>query len=173
MSPHYADLRGGKEVMVGYLAEELLSHVKGHTGLTISGGEPFEQAKALAQLVQHVTMSSDIDVMCYSGFTLNEIRSGPKEWAELLSMLDILIDGEYREEEPTDLVWRGSENQKMILLSKRAEKYMQYVNMRMSGPRQLHLEIGDSGRIHIIGIPSRGDLRRLTKALEEKGIFLL
>lgn len=172
MSPNFADLRGGKVVLVEELAEELLSHATGHTGLTISGGEPFEQAKALAELIARITMNSDLDVMCYSGFTLEEIRCGPPEWTELLSLIDILIDGEYREEEPTDLIWRGSENQKMFIISNRAEKYTQYVKMRLHGPRRLHLEIGDSGSIHIIGIPSRGDLDRLKKSLEGKGIFL-
>ncbi|MGF1488865.1 MAG: 4Fe-4S single cluster domain-containing protein [Prochloraceae cyanobacterium] len=67
-------------------------------GVTFSGGEPFLQAEALAELAR-IVKKSGLSVMSFSGFTLEELRSpqAPQGSQELLNELDILIDGPYVE----------------------------------------------------------------------------
>ena len=58
--------------------------------------------------------------MCYSGYTLNEIlKSNDKDKLNLLSIIDILIDGKF-EKENTDnhIKYAGSNNQVMYFLNK-------------------------------------------------------
>ena len=84
-------------VAVESLACQILSNPR-NTGVTFSGGEPFWQAPALAQLARQVK-AAGLNVMAFTGFTLEELRDpcGPAGAIELLQELDLLIDGPYIE----------------------------------------------------------------------------
>ena len=88
--------RGARPADPGLL-ERLVDGVCASAGLTlvgISGGEPFAQAEAVADLVAAVRARRDMSVLCYSGFTLEHLRRSPAA-GRLLGLLDILIDGPY------------------------------------------------------------------------------
>ncbi|MGH1394801.1 MAG: 4Fe-4S single cluster domain-containing protein [Trichormus sp.] len=84
-------------VTVDSLVEQILSKPQ-NTGVTFSGGEPFWQAPALADLARKVK-AADLNVMSFSGFTLKQLQSesAPPGSQELLAELDILIDGPFVE----------------------------------------------------------------------------
>ncbi|WP_107667897.1 4Fe-4S single cluster domain-containing protein [Cyanothece sp. BG0011] len=65
-------------------------------GVTFSGGEPFWQASALADLARQVK-ARGLNVMSFTGFTLEKLQSeyAPAGSQDLLAQLDILIDGAY------------------------------------------------------------------------------
>ncbi|ADI62832.1 4Fe-4S single cluster domain-containing protein [Trichormus azollae] len=69
-----------------------------NTGVTFSGGEPFWQASALANLARKVKVAG-LNVMAFTGFTLKQLQSesAPPGSEELLEQLDILIDGPFVE----------------------------------------------------------------------------
>jgi anaerobic ribonucleoside-triphosphate reductase activating protein len=69
-----------------------------NTGVTFSGGEPFWQASALANLARKVK-AAGLNVMAFTGFTLKQLQSesAPPGSEELLEQLDILIDGPFVE----------------------------------------------------------------------------
>lgn len=77
------------------LVERILSNPR-NQGLTLSGGEPFWQAEALAQLARQIKQAG-LNVMSFTGFTLAELRSpqAPAGAQDLLNQLDILIDGPF------------------------------------------------------------------------------
>ncbi|MEM7066949.1 MAG: 4Fe-4S single cluster domain-containing protein [Cyanobacteria bacterium P01_B01_bin.77] len=85
-------------------------------GVTFSGGEPFWQAAALAEVARRVK-AKGLNVMSFSGFTLTELQANnaPQGAQDLLDQLDILIDGPYVESlaihEPTSPV--SSRNQRV------------------------------------------------------------
>jgi len=95
---------------------ELVLSEPSHEGVTFSGGEPFWQASALAEVARRVK-AHGLNVMSFSGFTLEELQSdrAPAGAPELLQELDILIDGPYLESQaindPTSPV--SSRNQKV------------------------------------------------------------
>ncbi|MFZ4727155.1 MAG: 4Fe-4S single cluster domain-containing protein [Pseudanabaena sp.] len=82
-------------VSVEELAERILSE-PANQGVTFSGGEPFLQATALADLAKQVK-AAGLNVMSFTGYTLSELRSpsAPEGAVDLLNQLDILIDGPY------------------------------------------------------------------------------
>jgi anaerobic ribonucleoside-triphosphate reductase activating protein len=84
-------------VTVDSLVEQILSKPQ-NTGVTFSGGEPFWQAPALADLARKVK-AAGLNVMSFSGFTLKQLQSesAPPGSQELLAELDILIDGPFVE----------------------------------------------------------------------------
>lgn len=99
-------------------------------GLTLLGGEPFEpenqpEVLALCKAVRQKFPGKTI--WCYSGYMLETDmlagRLGPKNITmELLSQLDVLVDGEFHEAEKNpDLRFRGSGNQRLIDVKKALE----------------------------------------------------
>ena len=96
-------------------------------GLTLLGGEPFEPVnqRALLPFVRRVReIYPDKTIWAYSGYTFDtDLAPGGKVHCEctdeLLSMLDILVDGEFVEElKDITLVFRGSSNQRVIDVQK-------------------------------------------------------
>ena len=80
---------------VDTLVEKITSNPN-HEGVTFSGGEPFWQAPALADLARQVK-ARGLNVMSFTGFTLEKLQSeyAPAGTRDLLAQLDILIDGAY------------------------------------------------------------------------------
>ncbi len=100
--------------------DAILEHAKGNPlldGITFSGGDPFEQAKAFAVLARQAKKLG-LDIMTYTGYTYEYIlenSSRHRGWEELLDETDILVDGRYEAAKRNLLLkFRGSENQRMI-----------------------------------------------------------
>ena len=152
--------------------QEILSLSPEHTGITVTGGEPFQQASALTGLVKMIRQYSALDIFVYSGFTLEQIRTGPEPAQELLGQVDVLIDGAYRKDLPTQRIWRGSANQGMHILSKRAKHYQRFTHMEYKELRPLQISMDDNGTLHIIGIPEPGFLDQLNSRMQNRGVIL-
>lgn len=86
-------------------------------GFTITGGEPFEQAEELSELITFLKLLNE-DILIYTGYSLNDLRSNPSgDIQSILDSISVLIDGEYIEERNTDAPLRGSDNQKISILN--------------------------------------------------------
>ena len=92
-------------------------------GITITGGEPFEQAKGCAELAKMIKAKNK-NVWCYTGFKLEElVRKKDPDINKLLDNVDVLVDGPYKEElRDLDIEFRGSLNQRILHLDKRRER---------------------------------------------------
>lgn len=115
-NPETHSFDGGTLVTV----DAILEHAKGNPlldGITFSGGDPFEQAKAFAVLARQAKKLG-LDIMTYTGYTYEYIlenSSRHRGWEELLDETDILVDGRYEAAKRNLLLkFRGSENQRMI-----------------------------------------------------------
>lgn len=96
-------------------------------GLTLLGGEPFEpeNQNVLVRLLRNVKFRyPQKDVWCYTGYTLETILSNGSSYRcsvtdELLSLIDVLVDGRYINElRDITLAFRGSSNQRLIDVKK-------------------------------------------------------
>ena len=98
-------------------------------GLSLLGGEPFEPQNqmALVGLLRKVRERyPSKTVWCYSGYTLEQLRGESRARCEvtdeMLSMIDVLVDGRFvMEKKNIRLRFRGSENQRLIDLNKTRE----------------------------------------------------
>lgn len=99
-------------------------------GLSLLGGEPFEpqNQKVLISLLRKVKERyPEKDIWCYSGYLfdkelLSESRARCEYTDEMLSMLDVLVDGRFVEAlKDIRLVFRGSSNQRVIDVKKSLE----------------------------------------------------
>ena len=82
-------------VTIDSIVEKVLNNPR-NEGITFSGGEPFWQSPALAQLAQKLKAKGLI-VMSFSGFTREQLQVAniPMGSQDLLQQLDVLIDGAY------------------------------------------------------------------------------
>lgn len=152
------------------IAAELNPYLENLDGISISGGEPFDQAEGLAALVRLLRSQRDCEVLIYTGYVLNELQQQGGAVAELLAMTDILIDGPFEVDTANTLQWRGSDNQCVHLLSPRAQRYAAIIDQPMPDIRPLSLQQLAPGRYRLIGIPHRGDMERYRQALASRGI---
>ena len=98
--------------------DDLVQLVKedGMSNVSFSGGDPFYQAEAFTELARRIKEETSKTIWCWSGFTLEEIEADPV-MREMLPWLDVLVDGPFLlEERDTDLLFRGSPNQRIIYL---------------------------------------------------------
>lgn len=160
----------GRPVPVADAAREVLALLPGADGLTISGGEPFDQAAGVLALVRAVREVRPVEVLVYSGYDLDEIAGSGSESADLLSEIDLLVAGRFVAEQPNLLPWRGSDNQVVHVLSARAERHRREAETPRAGPSRLSVQMLGSGSFRVIGIPARGDLAKAVTALAARGI---
>ena len=81
-----------------------------------SGGDPMYQAPAFTELARRIKEETGKTIWCWTGFTLEEVQAD-KEMAAMLPYLDVLVDGPFiLEQRDTDLLFRGSPNQRIIYL---------------------------------------------------------
>lgn len=85
------------------------------SGLSLLGGEPFQNVDGLLGLVKRVRKECpDKNIWAWSGYTFEELVTDSSR-LELLTHCDVLIDGKFvLEQRNLKLKWRGSENQRVL-----------------------------------------------------------
>ncbi len=114
-NPQTHDFKGGyyidiKEIIMMMKENPLLD------GITLSGGEPMEQADTCAILAEEAKKIG-LNVWVYTGYCWEELQKD--FYKKLLSFTDVLVDGAFIEElRSLELRFRGSSNQRMIDVQK-------------------------------------------------------
>jgi anaerobic ribonucleoside-triphosphate reductase activating protein len=119
-NPHTHSFEGGTLIDIDDIIKQMKSNPL-LDGITLSGGDPFEQAEALSELAQRVK-SMGYNVMTYTGYTFEYILENKdkiKGWDRLINETDILVDGRFEIAKKSMLLkFRGSENQRIIDVKK-------------------------------------------------------
>ncbi len=149
------------------LAENIISGKDEIEGVTLSGGEPFEQN--LLELDDFLTaiQEAGLSVMCYTGNEYASLKNDPK-YKGILSKIDILVDGPYIESQNNGELWRGSSNQQFIFLSDRYA-YLKRKILNARG-REIEMDLNLNNELDITGIPERVFLERIEDSLSKSGI---
>ena len=129
--------------------DELLSDIQQHTptveGISISGGEPLDQAPALAIFLQQYKQSKLGSALLFSGYSYQAITQNA-QYAAVLPYLDVLISGPYQKENAIPGGFPASSNQEIILLSQ------VYTLVDLHTQVATQINITNNGEIHISGI---------------------
>jgi anaerobic ribonucleoside-triphosphate reductase activating protein len=141
------------------LAEELCS-IADLDGVTLSGGEPFEQAAACAQFAEMIARTAR-SLMVFSGYPYKLLAGSPHpEVQRLLSSIDLLVAGPYvrgRAIPPEN--WRASDNQELLVLTPKGQQALN--RHQIDGPC-VELTVDGKG-ISYSGFPDSEDLVWLSK----------
>lgn len=114
-NPQTHDMNGGTLTSIAEIKEQIAKNGL-LDGITFSGGEPFLQPEACAEIAGWAK-NRGLNIVSYSGFTYEQLQSMPNV-QEFLNLVDILIDGPFiMKEKSLTLTFRGSKNQRVIDLN--------------------------------------------------------
>ena len=145
--------------------EEAVAHLLAHpqvTGLTFSGGEPMLQAAGLAAVARLARRRRELSIICYTGFTLEQLRARPPGPGveDLLGEIDVLIDGPYVAALNDRRGLRGSANQRVHHLTDRLRGFD-----FERAPRRIEIHLRDDYAL-LVGIPTSEQLKAFEQAFE-------
>jgi anaerobic ribonucleoside-triphosphate reductase activating protein len=144
---------------IGELAGRILS-IEGIDGVTFSGGEPFAQARPLAELGL-LLRDAGLNVVTYSGYTCEELGTGTDpDWPALLAVTDLLIAGPFVAGLTCSESLAGSGNQQVIPLGTRLRSYQENCPGEYPGG-MTEFSIDTDGTITTSGFPDQALLRQI------------
>ncbi|GAB3868281.1 4Fe-4S single cluster domain-containing protein [Dactylosporangium cerinum] len=149
-NPHLWTFRGGHLTPADELAARVLA--TDTTGLTLLGGEPFDQAAALAKVAAAV-QAAGRSVMTFTGYTTAQldraVATGRADVAALLAGTDLLVAGPFLADrlDPAR-PWVGSTNQEFILLTGR---FPHLLDDLAGTPDRVEVTVDPDGRVAVNG----------------------
>ena len=160
-SRHTWDAEGGRDMAVTTLLRLAGSYRPTPTGLTLSGGEPTDQAPAVAALaIGFREAFPDAELVLYTGLSWRALM---RRFPWLAEPFDVIVAGRYaRTREATALT--GSANQEVRLLTERAREL--YAGWESWPRHALQVGAGGPGELITVGIP---DTARLNRAADRVG----
>jgi anaerobic ribonucleoside-triphosphate reductase activating protein len=133
----------------------------GDEGLTLLGGEPFDQPAA-TEVLARAARAAGLGVIAFTGYRHGQIRDRGGSALNALSFIDLLVDGPFVETEPElDRSLVGSRNQSFIPLS---ERYRQFEPSQH--PQRLDVRVLPTGEIRIAGFVDTPGADQLADALK-------
>lgn len=126
-------------------------------GVTILGGEPFDQPEALGELAELI-QGLGLSIMTFSGYLIEDLRKRP-ECEKLIAAADLLIDGPFvKGKLDLSRPWVGSSNQRYHFLTSR---YRHLENALSSIDNKVEVRVGEDGTISINGMITQQNLSEL------------
>lgn len=166
------DERGGLDCSIDDVADQVFGAVAkyGLTGVTLTGGEPFQQADAVVGLLARVraatVMGNELDVLVFTGYTqAAAARISP----ELFASADALVAGPYRRRRPGEGSLLASSNQELVLRTELART--RFAKWQPASRSRMQIA-ASGGDLFLVGLPAAGDLDRLAARLSERGVRL-
>lgn len=147
-NPHLWSSDSGQDVSIKALAERAVA--SGAQGVTLLGGEPFEQAPAFAAFARLVS-AHGLSVMAFTGYRRTHLSGAdaPAGAADLLAATDLLVDGPYVADAP-DLArpWVGSTNQEFHFLT---DRYRHLADELSVLPDRVEIRVALTGEVRLNG----------------------
>lgn len=156
---------GGKSISVVDVFNWVASIQNDFDGITVSGGEPFQQYEQLISFLHLVKKKTNLTVHCFSGYYLNELEENFPDKL-FLKYIDYLVDGRYIKEQHENTNVKGSENQSVF----RIIDEVPVQQKKTSASKKWSLNISNDDRIYMTGVPKKNELKDLCNELAEVGI---
>lgn len=139
-----------------------LLRVKGRNGLTITGGEPSDQADVLQPLlVDFKSQFPDAELVLYTGLRWSVFQA---KFPTLADISDLVVAGPYVQSLPATTALAGSSNQEIKLLTPLATKlfagYEQWPKNRVQVSKTI-----SSNELTLVGIPNTAAIQKTTRTM--------
>ena len=153
-------------VNISEVFELLESWLPTADGITITGGEPFDQFHQLKEILRFVQNFDHINSFVYSGYEQEELANQLKK---LNGLIDIIMTGpldiSYSQSKPL----RGSDNQRLSSLTSVGVALLNQINESPTNLSQLNVAF-DGETTWIAGVPKRYDISRAIQIINADGI---
>jgi len=156
---------GGKNISVVDVFNWVIERQNDFDGITISGGEPFQQYEQLIAFLHLIKTKTNLTVHCFSGYYLNELQEQFPDKL-FLKYIDTLVDGRYIEKQHENSNLKGSANQSIynVLETVPVKKNKSKTSTKWS------VNVSNENEIYMAGIPKKNELKTLCNELAEVGI---
>ncbi len=158
------DKEKGKEVPVLWIYDMIKHMGNEYDGITITGGEPFEQYPQLMAFATLIKRKTNLHILCYSGFYLNELESMFPDKV-FYQCIDYLIDGRYQQGNSSENSLKGSENQTIYSFTNAKASKIELVTKNKTWSMKT-----DENTVYMAGIPGDGEMEVMLKGLSDEGI---
>jgi len=151
--------------------ESVLAHVSpwlsAADGITVTGGEPFDQPEALAALLAALRRRTPADILVYSGYPAAQLAP---DLEQAQGLIDALISEPFELHTAHSRPLRGSDNQRLHCLTPLGrERFSQYERPLADHDKSMDVMFDGDGTVWFAGIPVRGDFQRLQQLLIDQG----
>lgn len=124
-------------------------------GVTITGGEPFDQTEEISELCEWLNHEVSEDILIYTGYTLRQLTDRNDDNTDrLLSKIAALVDGEYIEHLNKGNHIKGSENQVLHVFRQKYCKRYYALDKCGDGQREVQPFLTHDGSIITTGFES-------------------
>ncbi|MDY0202105.1 MAG: 4Fe-4S single cluster domain-containing protein [Bacteroidales bacterium] len=156
---------GGKSISIVDLFNWVVSFQNDFNGITISGGEPFQQYEQLIAFLHLIKSKTYLNAVCFTGYYFKElVELFPDKL--FLKYIDTLIDGRYIDERHDDSNLKGSLNQTIY----RFVNGEAIIESKKTNSTKWSINIDCNNQIYMAGIPKNHELERISHELEILGI---
>ncbi len=136
-------------------ADIIDSMLPSEEGITVLGGEPFDQKEGVADLVEKA-WSKGLSTVVFSGYTMEHLKALHDEHVDrVLKYTDVLIDGPFDKTQlPAHLPLIGSANQRFRFISDRysLEDFLQ---------NKLEIRVKKDGTVSINGMANSNIIQKI------------
>lgn len=150
--------KGGEEIEVEQLVQDIYD--SGCEGVTLSGGDPLEQPKAILELVEALHDNNGqlkdlpLGIIIFTGYTMQEIKKIP-ESKIILKRVDLLITNRYNNNQKQAHGLAGSGNQKFAFLKKQNRgRNLLGESVFFDQEVEIHYKKDDSSVFEMTGFPN-------------------
>ncbi len=157
--------KGGKMIKIDALVNEIARVKNLFDGVTITGGEPFQQYKELIAFCAYLKQHTSLEIYVFSGYYLDEIYELYPDKL-FLKYIDYLMDGRFINTRHDNENARGSNNQSLYkIINNEPVKQEKYFASSKFG-----LNVDKDSQVYLSGIPKQNELQQLGSFLNETGI---
>jgi anaerobic ribonucleoside-triphosphate reductase activating protein len=161
--------RGGSKVDVAGFAAGILKLAKNLDGITITGGEPFDQYRQLVSFCTFIKQNTDLNILVFSGYTLETLYQKFQDKL-FTKCIDLLVDGPYVQHLHENGFLRGSGNQKMYSFDPEQEE-IKATGIKVPPSGVVWSAAFDERKnVFLSGIPGKNDPEALQKKMQHSGI---
>lgn len=151
ITPELWDRSAGQSVTVERVQQRLLALESDIDGITLTGGEPFEQPAALAELLTELAAERPHwNVLAFSGYPLRSLQKKGRDARRLLDRLDLLVAGPYVAKRAGKRSLIASDNQVLHCLSGRGRALRPAFEAQQAN--MANLAVGPDGEKMLIGV---------------------
>lgn len=135
-------------------------------GITVSGGEPFDQSLALLKLLKAIRGEFTGDIFVYSGYPFERLKS---ELSAAEGLIDALMTDPFVAGMTQSLPLRGSDNQRLHVLTPLGADRFSSFTVPSIDPPKFDVMFDEDGTIWFAGVPSQNAFRQIAASLDLEG----
>ncbi len=134
-------------------------------GITITGGEPFDQPAQLEKILKHSKKYHHITTFVYSGYSVERLSV---ELQQLKGQIDLLMADPLDITQSQKKALRGSDNQRLVPLTELGVAMVKAIDSAEAEDMNLNF-VFDGDTAWFAGVPKRGDISKLIAIARESG----